>query len=407
MKVYQDLNPRGLASNEYGGLTFRLMVKLDENLPDDQLRHAIYNEATGQHIAPKYYSWKDNSNKLIPVNFKLMSKQAKEAGINFVVNNCMSLENSNTTPEFFARVTGIIADLLEQDGWTKENSAIALFNEPGKYLGHGTEGAKKYVEYVKRTNDFVKGRYNLWLINDEYHLLDEEYVFTHTTDIPGRIFCPHHLSSLGKTPAWKHVEYAATQAASWGVPVGCSEGGAWFHPYRSETGHAINVKLLEECAKFNYDFCAIVCVQNNEWTVANTWGTLGYLIYNNDYSVLAEGTEYWDRFIKVLKQYKEEIPIMEYDIPKMIADFADKHGLPKKPNYNFELPILTAMFFQNNNDYHQPGQPMTKKDFDAFLEGFLNWLVKMNPKELSVWYDEAGVYRSKSSREAITKSNPK
>ena len=104
-------------------------------------------------------------------------------------------------------------------------------------------------------------------------MLDEEYVFTHTTEVPGRIFCPHHLSSLGKTPAWKNVEYAATQAATWGVPVGCSEGGAWFHPYRSEEGHAINVKLLEECAKFNYDFCAIVCIDNNEWTIANTWGT--------------------------------------------------------------------------------------------------------------------------------------
>jgi len=40
--------------------------------------------------------------------------------------------------------------------------------------------------------------------------------------------------------------YAKTRANEWGVAIGCSEGGAWYHPYRSETGHGIIVKLLEE-----------------------------------------------------------------------------------------------------------------------------------------------------------------
>lgn len=305
MKVFQDLNPRGLASNEYGGITYRCMIKLEEGMTDDQIRHAIYYN--GSVHATKYYSWKDG-----PVNFKMISDQAKGAGINFVVNNSIHLGTPNMSLELFAKTTGIMADLLDDSGWNESNAAIALMNEPGKLVGHGTKGAKKYVEYIKRADEKVNGRYKLWLINDEYHLLDEEYVFTHTTDVPKRVFCPHHLSSLGKTPAWKHVEYAATQAATWGVPVGCSEGGAWFHHYRSETGHAINVKLLEECKKWRYDFCAIVCIDNNEYTIAHTWGTLGYRVWNNDYTTNTRPLDYWNKFVEVIKKYKEgEPPVPE------------------------------------------------------------------------------------------------
>jgi len=400
MDIYQDLNPRGLASKEYGGITYRLMIKLEDSMTDDQIRHAIYYSGTGIQV-PKYYSW------ATPINFKLMSEQAKQAGIKFCVNNSIHLVTPNTSIELFARVSGIIADLLEDCGWTQDNGAIALFNEPGKYLGQGTSGAKQYVEYVKRANDYVRGRFPLWLVNDEYHLLDEEYIFTHTTEVPKRAFGVHHLSSLGKTPAWKHVEYAATQAATWGVPVGCSEGGAWFHPYRSTTGHAINVKLLEECNKWNYNFCAIVCIQNNEWTIANTWGTLGYLIYNNDYTKLTRGIEYWNKWLKILKIYKKEEEIMTYLRPLVQQEFYNSMGWGNKP-YHENTPSLPIVGCKNTNSQ------ITWADFDAVMETILKGIIsglKENgalpeafPEPMDIKYNPDGSWNNNWSE--VAKSNP-
>lgn len=329
MKVYQDLNPRGLASKEYGGITFRTLMSLSEGMPDDQLRHALYN--TGRR--DDFFSWKvDGKPKMVTMN--LLSHQAKAAGINFVVSNSTERFWNGTgliSVDLHSRASGHIADLLEDDGWTFDTAAIAIFNEPGKgkhgdgpqaNCGPGIEGAKKYVEYVKAADALVKGRFPLWIICDEYHLIDEEYVFTHLPNIPKErlVFAVHHLSSLGKTPAWKHVEYAATQAATWGVKVVCNEGGAWFNPYRSTIGHGINIRLLKECADWGYDACAIVAVQNNEYTIAHNWGTLGYLVYNNDYTSIVKDTEHWKSFIDVVKTYKEsELPMPEDRILKLTS----------------------------------------------------------------------------------------
>jgi len=320
MKTFQDLNPRGLViPTNFGGITYRTLLTVEDSMPNDTLRHILFNGNNGNGYR-HFYNWKDLQGKPINVSMAKLSQQAKNAGINFVVNNSTHTVynqkhgNGSMSVELFAKTSGIIADLMEEEGWTKDNAAIALFNEPGKSenCGQGIEGAKKYIPYVTRSDDFVRGRFPLWIINDEYHHIDEEYVFTHLPSISKKrlVFAAHHLSSLGKTPAWKHVEYAATQAATWGVPVGCSEGGAWFDPYRSDKGHAINIKLLEECAKWRYEFCAIVCNVNNEYTVANTWETLGYLIYNDPYTKVVigdtEDSKYWEMFNEELKKYKEE-----------------------------------------------------------------------------------------------------
>ncbi len=421
MDTYQDLNPRGLViPSNFGGVTFRTLMTLTDGMPTDKLRHALYYGGRRDH----FYNWKDENGTPIMINMALMSDQAKAAGLKFTV--------SNSTERFWngtgliplglhARASGIIADLLEEEGWTSDNAAIALFNEPGKgkhgdgpqaNCGPGIEGAKKYVEYVKRASELVDGRFPLWIINDEYHHIDEEYVFNNTKDVPKRVFGVHHLSSLGKTPAWKHVEYAATQAATWGVPVGCSEGGPWFHPYRSEEGHAIAVKLLEECAKFNYDFCAMVGVAINEYTVTKIWRTLGYLVYNNDYTELSRtDISKWNQFNNVLKLYKKEIPMPEYNAPEELQDIAQELGF-ETGEYSEELPILTGTgFWQNANKIHKPTDVVHKRQLEEFFEKTLKTVLKLAGKDalaaFECWYKNDGTYNSKTAREEFTKSNPK
>jgi len=404
MIVYQDLNPRGLASNEYGGLTYRLMIHLDESMSDEQLRHAIYYSATGSQV-PHYYSWGT------PINFKFMSDQAKAAGIKFTVNNTFQQVTLNPSAEFYGRVSGIIADLLDDLGWTKDTAAIALMNEPGKWVGQGIPGATKYVEFVKRAYEKVNGRYKLWLVNDEYFapVFDATYVFTHLPGIPKEdiIFCPHHLSSLGKTPAWDNVRDAKTQANEWGVSIGCSEGGAWFHPYRSETGHAINVKLLEECKKYDYEFCAIVCIDNNEYTISHTWGTLGYRVWNNDYTATTRPLDYWTRWLEVIKQYKEEEAIMTYLRPIAQQLFYEAMGWDDKP-YHENTPSLPIVGRKDAN------AKLSWADYDAVTETILKGLVKALkdnlvladdfPDPMNIKYKADGSWNS--DWETIAKSNP-
>jgi len=365
MEIYQDLNPRGLASNLYGGLTYRLMIPLDINASASELRHPIFYSNTGQQV-PRYYSW------TTPVNFALMSRQAKEAGIKFVVNNSMSLNNSNTNPEFFARVTGVIADLMVEQGWNRDNAAIALFNEPSKFVGQGRSGAIKYVEYVKRAHEIVNGRFKLWIVNDEYFepILDLDYIFDHLPGIPKEdiIFGTHYLSSLGKTPAWNNVVYAKTRANEWGVAIGCSEGGAWYHPYRSETGHGIIVKLLEECKKYDYEFCAIVCIDNNEYTIKTTSGTLGYRVWNDNYTINTRSLDYWSKWLDIIKEYKEEEAIMSYLRPLVQQEFYEAMGLGTKP-YHENTPSLPIVGRKDAN------KALTWGSFDAVIETILKGLI--------------------------------
>lgn len=393
MDTYQDLNPRGLwTPTNFGGITYRTLLAINKDIADEDLRHRLFYGNNGDGYR-KFYNWRDEHDEPYNVNMALISQQAKTAGIKFVVNNSLHTVynqahgNGSMPVDLFARATGHIADLMEEEGWTANNGAIALFNEPGKTenCGQGIEGAKKYVEFVLASSELVRGRFPLWIINDEYHLIDEEYVFTHLPNIPKEwlLFGTHHLSSLGKTPAWKHVEYAATQAATWGVKVGMSEGGAWFHPYRSEEGHAINVKLLEECARWRYEFAAIVCNINNEYTVANTWGTLGYLIYNNHYTQLVigdtEDSKKWYDFNEVLKKYKEggEPPMPEdrdiYVIPGYMKGDDVKAVQTKLRELGFDLKI--------DSWYGKESEAAVKK-FQELVGVPSNGIVNANTKEM-------------------------
>lgn len=109
---------------------------------------------------------------------------------------------------------------------------------------------------------------------------------------------------------------------------------------------------------------------------------------------------------EVYNMYEDE---KNYNIPTEISNFANAIGLAKKTNYSPYLPILTAYFFGNTNYFHKPEQLLSKRDFDAFLEGMLNLIAKVSgiSDRLNVWYDENGNYRTDAQRNAVTKSNPK
>ncbi len=299
MIIIQDHTPNGVASMYFGGVIFRNSVVIPEGTNRADLLDKVLNGSRKDGYYTK------------SISMAMMAAQAKQFSMYFIVNNTSHWFNPGVSVETFARTSGAIADLLENLGFDDKNAAIALFNEPGKsqYCGHGTEGAKKYVQFAQRSNSYVGGRFPLILVNDEYHNIDEKYIFEHTTNIPKRMFGVHHLSSLGRTPNWQNVRDAKTQANEWQVPLVCTEGGSWWLDYQTPGGHAINVKLLEECKKYDYAGCAIVFVDTNEQTKKGKYPKLGYRVWDNGYTKILSQTN-WDKFEEILKKYwKEGFPM--------------------------------------------------------------------------------------------------
>lgn len=287
MITFQDHTPNGVASANFGGVIYRLSAIIPEGLPQDKLCHKVYYERP----TDKYYTK--------PVSMQMILEQAKQFGMYFVVNNNTQWFNKNINIDLYGRISGIIADLLEENGFTDKNAAIALMNEPRKFMSE-----YQYLQYCRRSNDYVYSRFPLILINDEYHHMDEKIIFDQTQGIQKRMFGVHHLSSLGKSPAWQNIRYAKTQANEWKVPIICTEGGSWFKNYQSPEGHKINVKLLEECNKYDYFGCAIVMVDTNEQTKKDKYPPLGYRVWNNDYTKILSQTN-WSKFEDELKKYKK------------------------------------------------------------------------------------------------------
>jgi len=289
-KVLQDHTPVGVASKYFGGVIFRFYTLLKDSMSDSELRHKILNT---NHTGEFYTN---------EVTLNEIASQAKQYNMYLIVNNTIQRYcGGNVSYNLYGRVSGIIADLLTDLGFNGNTAAIALMNEPGKYYNE-----LEYVQYCYRSNDTVRGRFPLILVNDEYHHLDEKIIFGQTINIPNRIFGVHHLSSLDKN--FKNVVYAKTQANGWGVPIICTEGGSWFKSYRKDEGHNINIRLIQECKNYGYDSCAIVCVDVNEWADKN-WKALGYRVWDNNYkNILLQ--ENWDKFIEELKKYKTVKPII-------------------------------------------------------------------------------------------------
>lgn len=388
MIAIQDHTPNGVASMYFGGVIYRCAIILNEGISDAILKNDILN-------GYRYDSFYTN-----PINLKIMAAQAKQFNMYFIVGNLTHWFKPDISCDLFGRASGVIADHLIQLGYNKDTAAIALFNEPGKpeYCGHGIEGAKKYVSYCQASHRYIQGRFSLILVNDEYHNIDEKYIFDNTKNIPNRIFGVHHLSSLGYSPAWQNIRYAKTQANEWKVPIICTEGGSWFKEYQSAEGHAVNIKLLEECKKYDYKGCAIVCVDINKETKKRY--KLGYRIWENDYSKIISDDN-WGKFEEVLKIYpKEEQQMPEYNVPGEIKVVADQLG-NEVGKYSEELPILTGTGIWQNAIGHKKDDFLTKGDFDATVEKIL----KITGIDINVYYNPDGTWNP--GWEAIAKSNPK
>ena len=314
-KVYQDHVPMGVASMYFGGVIYRFSGNYPD-LPLDELKEHLL----GTYHLDTYYT--------VPVTLRTMIGQAKQYGMYFMVNlnEVVKEDILLVPPEQFGVVAGLVADILLENGFTENTSAIALINEPAERWKLNED---QYAKYCQHANKYVKGRLPLVIFNDEYHRFDEKLVFAATKNIPKRIFGIHHLSSLDKD--FKNVMYAKTQANEFGVPIICNEGGSWFKPYQSTEGHEINVKLIEECKKYGYLGCAIVCVDVNNQAYN---GSLGYRIWNNNYTTIKSQTN-WDKFEEVLKGYwkegEEEMPeerIVKITYPYMYG--SDVRQIQKK-----------------------------------------------------------------------------
>ncbi len=323
--VFQDHTPNGVASMHFQGVIYRHYIQVPEGIDQASLMDMVLNGYREDY----YYT--------IPISMKMVAAQAKQFNMYFVVNNATLRFNPGTSVETYSRTSGAIADQLENLGFNGNTAAIALFNEPGKkkFCGPGIEGAKKYVQFVKRSNNYVNGRFPLILVNDEYHLIDEKYIFEHTKEVSKRVWGVHHLSSLGKSPAWQNVRDAKTQANEWGVPIVCDEGGSWWAKYLSAEGHNINKHLIQECDRYDYAWCAIVCVDVNLEMKEHGYPQLGYRKWDKYYRTILTSQEdlkkYWQDFEAFIKTYrKEEQPMSPEPTRTIRLDMPRMHGVDIK-----------------------------------------------------------------------------
>jgi hypothetical protein len=346
--IIQCHTPNGISSMYWGGIIFRFKGNYPDK-SDAEIKQFLLTESAKDFVYTKNYTLQDAISQSKQYKMKLI------VNMNEVFREDIPLVSS----ELFGKVAGIIADILIENGFNDETSAITLINEP-KERWHMTE--MQYVQYCYRANKYVEGRLPLILSNDEYHRWDEKIIFEQTATIPKRMFGVHHLSSLDSE--MKNVEYAKTQANEWKVPIICIEGGSWFKDYQKSEGHAINKKLIEECYKFDYEGCSICLPEINE-VGRQAFKTLGYRIWNNNYSAIKSSNN-WTDFENFIKKYKEVI-MTEYLRPTDLQAVYDAMDL--KTPYNWQTPNLYVVGKKD------PNKQVTWGDIDAMTETQMKALI--------------------------------
>jgi len=301
MIIFQDHVPNGLASTSFGGVIYRFSNKLSLGLSDNSL----INQVLDRYIIDNLYT--------IPITARKIAEQAKINNLYFIINNNSQWFNKDIPPGYYGKISGACASALERLGRTKDNSAIALMNEPNKF---GDENW--YLDCVDWSNYYVKGRYPLILINDEYYCYNNDYILENTGYIKNRLFGVHLLSCLGYPPKLKNIEYAATTAAKWGLPVICTEGGSWFKSYESLEGWNVIKKLIDKCNSLNYFGCAIVMPDINITCRRKYYPLLGFRVWTDDYKNLKSESKYWNDFVNYIKEFKDiKEPIIGDDDMKL------------------------------------------------------------------------------------------
>lgn len=347
MKTMQHHVPNGIASMHFGGVDYRMSQSIPNTINDDQLRQQVL---TGCYF-DGYYT--------IPINMEIMIGQALNYSMFLTITNNINYSIKGVSTELYGRTSGMIADWLDTFDF-QGKAAICIFNEPGDWWKFDEN---QYCQYVRAAHNYVKGRYPLIIINDEYHRLNEQNIFTQLADIKQYLhWGVHHLSSLDSN--FNNVRDAKTQANEFGIPLWCSEGGSWYISYRKLDGHNINKRLIDECAKYEYEGCAIVCVDVNDYG-ASKWQNLGYRIWNNNYTALTTLSSYWADFESKLKQYKEEP--MEYLRPEELQAIYNALGL--NTPYHVNTPNLYVVGEKD------PNKQVTWADIDAMTETQMKALI--------------------------------
>ena len=308
--VIQCHTPHGISSMHFGGIIYRFEGAYPNGTYDEINHHLLFISASD-----KIYT--------VPFTFPEAMAQAKQYGMKLIVNmnEVIREDISLVSPELFGKVAGIIADILVRNGFTDSNAMIALINEP-KERWHLTES--KYLNYVNSADKYVKNRFKLIIINEEYHKFNEALIIPKLKNKTHFVWGVHHLGSLGYPSKWGNITDAKTQANEWGIPIICNEGGSWFKGYQSDEGHQINIKLIKLCKEKDYLGCSICLPELNE-EGNKVYPKLGYRIWNNDYTILKSTTN-WDKFEEELKKYRKEgetMPEEERDL-KVIAGYM--HG---------------------------------------------------------------------------------
>jgi hypothetical protein len=292
-------------------------------------------------------------------------------------------------PELRATIRNI-KDTLIAKGISSEMAVFQLDNEPAKYkVPMGI-----YCNWANIIYNELGGSYKLYVGSDECSYTDWYVNILSNCNCDG---IAYHLQNCAKDVAStnKCIEFIYHLMVTYNLESLCSEGN-YLDPQYSYT-YDIVLHHIKKCIEIgSSDYCFIFLHLKN---------TPGYEWLSAKYNDTIRG--HYNEYLALCREFREVnrmVDQKDYNIPQVIMDFINTVGLKEQPNYNPYLPILTSMFFQNDNYYHQKTQNITKGDFDAFLERLMEFITG---EELNIYYDENGLWRSTANRELITKSNPK
>ena len=279
----------------------RMDLTIDPNLPNDQIRHLLVK-----------VPYRDESFTIDLTLESILTDCIKHKVFPIININAVwwyKFETRNKiTPAQYANICRIAAEYMAERGFKKGTALISCFNEPGKWLT-----TEETCTYTNAVQDAVGDLFEVVYGNDEFNMLDWNYL---GRNCKAKCMAIHHLSSVGfwddPYKFFSNIKDCATIAATYQKRILGSECGSWFNDYCSDIGHKVNLDIMRECKKYNYDFCLTVLVHNNQ---AN-WGLLGYLLYDDTYTKVLPGSSQakFDEFIEFIKTEGETEVIEVYGI---------------------------------------------------------------------------------------------
>ena len=273
----------------------RIYAKLPYNLSDDELRHRLYTDV----FKWDYYTRDD-------LCLKTFLEECKRYNVVPVVNNNPTFLDPACPVEEYARRGEILDQLIYDVGF--DLAYNAHMNEPGKR--HTTP---ECVQYNNAANARIK-HYPTIMGNDEYNMLDWNYMLDHdTSDILG----VHPLSSLGYPPNWQTIINWATMATARGKAYMITEGGSWFKQYMTADGWKVIKDTIIKAKELGYLATLIVLLDMNE---GDYNPKVGFRWFDKPFKNIQKTSDYWSSFINLVNGYgnKYIAPIEEDEEMKLV-----------------------------------------------------------------------------------------